>query len=103
MAARSPRTSAGLAKVMRSAPGGVERPRIGAPEFALVGIKRLGAEVHQVSPTQTFPKEVDREALRHRLAIPVISSEELLIGVSGLVPVGQERTGEVDTLAIPAL
>src|SRR5580765_942583 len=79
------------------------RPRSGPPTAALVSVEGARTKVHQMGSAQTFLQEVDREALRQRLAIPAIGPEKLLIGIARLVPIGEQRACVIDTLAVPAL
>src|SRR5262245_16887398 len=67
------------------------------------GLHRLGAELHVVRAAELLLVEVHLERGRQGLAVPAERAHELLVVRAALVPVGEERGGDVDARAVPAL
>src|SRR5207302_748250 len=66
-------------------------------------LQRLRAELHVVRTSQLFLDEIHLERGRQLLAVPLEPAHELLVVVALLVPVGEQRGGDVDALSVPAL
>src|SRR5882762_1349553 len=67
------------------------------------GLHRLRAELHVMRPAELLLGEVDLERRRELLAVPLEAADELLVVGTALVPVGEERGGDVHACAVPAL
>src|SRR6185436_14940296 len=65
--------------------------------------QRLRAELDVMRAPELLLVEVDLERLPELIAVPAEAAQELLVVVAGLVPVRQQRGGDVDALAVPAL
>src|SRR5262245_28353308 len=65
--------------------------------------QRLGAELHVVGASEVLLREVDLEGRLQLLAVPGEAAQELLVVGAALVPVGEQRRGDVDALSVPAL
>src|SRR5262245_63693551 len=68
-----------------------------------VPVELGAAEPHHVRPTELEGREVELEAVAQLLAVPGVRPEELLVVRALLVPLGEERAGEVETFPVPAL
>src|SRR6185436_3832414 len=66
-------------------------------------LQDLGAELHVVRAPQLLLGEVHLERGRERLAVPPEGAQELLVVGARLVPVREQRRGDVDAGAVPAL
>src|SRR5262245_31962113 len=95
-------TSAAVARSAAIVPIRVSAQRRGAIE-AIRRLHRLRAELHVVRPAKLLLVEVDLERRLELLAVPGKAAHELLVVGAALVPVGQERRGDVDAGAVPAL
>src|SRR3989454_5958665 len=67
------------------------------------GFHRLGAQLHVMRAAELLLVEVDLEGGYQLLAVPAEAPHELLVVGAGLVPVREERGGDVDAGAVPAL
>src|SRR5262245_48695756 len=67
------------------------------------GPQRVRPELHVVRASELLLREVDLERRRQLLAVPGEATEELLVVRAALVPVREQRGGDVDPLAVPAL
>src|SRR5207244_6940825 len=65
--------------------------------------QRLRAELHVVGAAERRLGEIHLEDLFELLAVPDEAAQELLVLGTELVPVGQQRRGDVDAFAVPAL
>src|SRR5438477_665854 len=79
------------------------RTRLPVDAAAEGHLQRLGAELHVVGAPQLLLGEIDLECRRQLLAVPLEPAHELLVVLALLVPVGEQRRGDVDALPIPAL
>src|SRR6185503_16938848 len=70
---------------------------------SLGGAQRLRAELHVMGAAELLLREIDLEGRLQLLAVPGEAAQELLVVGAALVPVGEERRGDVDALAVPAL
>src|SRR5262249_18663784 len=70
---------------------------------AIRGLHRLRAKLHVMRPAQLFLVEVDLEGRLQLLAVPGKAPHELLVVGAALVPLREQRGGDVDARAIPAL
>src|SRR5262249_5315957 len=70
---------------------------------AIRGLHRLRAELHVVRPAELLLVEIDLEGRLELLAVPGKAAHELLVVGAALVPVGEQRRGDVDPRAVPAL
>src|SRR5215510_15610425 len=70
---------------------------------AIRGLHRLRAELHVVGAAQLLLVEIDLEGRLELLAVPGKAAHELLVVRAALVPVREQRGGDVDARAVPAL
>ena len=66
-------------------------------------MRRFGRKLHVMGATKFFLVEVDAPLLLEFLAVPAEQFEKLFVISAFFVPIGQQATGDVDALAIPAL
>src|SRR5262249_22688534 len=67
------------------------------------GLHRLRAELHVMGAAQLLLVEIDLEGRPELLAGPGKAAHELLVIRAALVPVREQRGGDVDARAVPAL
>src|SRR5512145_778881 len=77
--------------------------RTRAPLRPISRLHGFGPELHVMGAAQVLLGEVDLEGRSELLAVPAEAAHELLVVGAPLVPVGQERGGDVHAGAIPAL
>src|SRR5262249_57216995 len=69
----------------------------------LVLVEGVLTEVHDVRAAELGVEEVDLEERREVLAVPAVGLQELLAVGALLVPVGEQRRGDVEALTVPGL
>src|SRR3989441_4652737 len=79
------------------------RQRSGLAGVDLVLVEALLPEVHDVRTAELLSQEVDREERAQPIPVPTVRLQELLAVLARLVPVGEQRGGEVNALPIPGL
>src|SRR2546428_3276728 len=94
--------AATAARTMMIRPDRGSAERRGALE-PIRGFHRLRAELHVMRAAELLLVEVDLEGGLELLAVPAEAAHELLVVRARLVPVGEERGGDVDARAVPAL
>src|SRR5919204_5799419 len=67
------------------------------------GLQCPRSELHVVRAPELLLEEIHLERLGQLLAVPLERAQELLVVVAFLVPVGEQRRGDVDALPVPAL
>src|SRR3984893_3010074 len=67
------------------------------------GFPERTRKFHVMRAAELFGKKIDLEFELQILAVPLISAQELLVIVALLVPMFQQRRGDIDALSIPAL
>src|SRR5262249_25470085 len=69
----------------------------------ICGFHRLRAELHVMGAAELLLVEIDLEGRLELLAVPGKAAHELLVVGAALVPVREQRGGDVDARAVPAL
>src|SRR6202011_4462026 len=60
-------------------------------------------KLHMMRAAELFGKKIDLEFELQLLAVPVVGTQDLLVVGALLVPMFQQRGGDIDALSIPAL
>src|SRR6266481_6349997 len=87
----------------RSSTGRAPRPPPSTACESRSRAQRLRAELHVMRAPEVLLREVHLERRLQLLAVPGEAAQELLVVGAALVPVGEQRGGDVDALTVPAL